>query len=87
MWSFELLSSYIGAPTDGSTVTSGDCRIRVIRGGAMTGSRRTSVRPTASGPLPTFGATSSDSGSGGRLPLNSLPLYVLGSRRSPGLDF
>jgi formylglycine-generating enzyme len=29
--------SYIGAPTDGSAVTSGECKFRVLRGGSWTG--------------------------------------------------
>jgi hypothetical protein len=41
--------------------------------------RGSSARPTASGTPPTPGTTSSVSGWGGRLRLESLPLYLLGS--------
>ena len=45
-----------------------------------------SARPTAAGSPPTTGTTWA-SVSGGRLPLKSLPLYLLGPGRSPGRIF
>ena len=47
----------------------------------------TSARPSATGAPPSSGATILASGSGGRLPLESLPLYLLGPGRSPGRIF
>src|SRR5262249_52645216 len=48
---------------------------------------RFSAQPLAMGTSPTSGSTTSASGSGGRLPLESLVLYLFGSRRSPGRFF
>jgi Sulfatase-modifying factor enzyme 1 len=46
-----------------------------------------SARPTATGTPPDSGRPTSGSVSGGRLPLESLPLYPLGPGRSPGRNF
>ncbi|MCY4211603.1 MAG: SUMF1/EgtB/PvdO family nonheme iron enzyme [Gammaproteobacteria bacterium] len=42
-------NNYEGAPTDGNAWTSGDCSLRVIRGGSWIPLRGTCVPPTASG--------------------------------------
>ena len=76
---------YEEAPADGSAWTSGDCGYRVVRGGSWGGIPQNLRSATASGSPPTTGSALSASVSGGRLGLESLLLYLMGSRgEAPG---
>ena len=84
--------SYEGAPSDGSAWTSGDCVLRVLRGGSWAQKIRCTVEdcwngrsaPRAATGSPTLSATTSTSGFElpGRSPLDSLLPYV----RGPGAE-
>jgi hypothetical protein len=68
----------------GSVVTAICVAFAAVPG---SGSQRASAPPPARGTPPVPGTTTSAYGSGGRLTLESLSLYLLGSGRSPGLFF
>ena len=75
--------SYRDAPADGSAWESGSCSQRVLRGGSW-GFRPRLLR-SATGSPPRFGTSTSGSAWPGRLPLESLNLYLLrGSRGQSG---
>jgi formylglycine-generating enzyme required for sulfatase activity len=69
-----------GNPGNGDARTrTGDSSNRVVRGGAWGNDPRNLRAPPASGMLPTSATTTLASVSGGRLPLEFLSLYLLGS--------
>ena len=73
---------YAGAPVDGSAWLSGDCYMRVLRGGSLgNGTRGASGPRCGSKTPPAAGTSSADSAWPGRSRLESLPPYVLGVPR------
>ena len=70
--------SYQGAPGNGRAWESGDCSLRVARGGSWTSGRGTSVPPTAAGAPPGTATTTLVSALPGRLLPESLPPYLGG---------
>ena len=80
--------SYTGALSDGSAWRSGNCSRRVLRGGSwVNGYPGTSAPPTATGTPPATGTAVRASALPGRSRLESLRLYLGGSRgRSPLVD-
>ena len=77
--------NYNGAPSDGSAWTTGDCSRRVARSSYWLENRRSSARPSAWGMSPRIGTSSWASGSGGRLPLNTLWFATLSAAGLPPL--